>query len=500
MAPWLMFGALAVLAVLYISWQRLKAPTAAGDPSGGPTISAPASPLMEQSVAVLPFVSESADQQQEHFADGLTDEMINLLGKVPDLRVPSLRSSFYFKGKNEKPSAMAKELGVAHLLDGTVRRSGKRLRISAQLVRADNGFQLWSQTFDRETGDIFKIQDEIAAAVVAALKLKLVHIDASDRVRGTTNVEAYNQFMIAESWMHESTKTGVLHAIDAVHKALELDPTYADAQARLAIAEGFLSEMEGKPALLDQAIADADKAVAMGPDRWLPYVIRGSIYYLFRQDFTRAQPDLDRAIQLNPQNAFALAVRASMLGSLGNLREALQVQRRAAELDPLNHLVILKLGRTQAGTGDYAAAVATYRRALRINPAGQDAQPGLASALVRTGQAAEGRAVCDQMLERADRLACVADAEHALGHHAAAKQALEELVRIGGESRAYEIAMLYWGNGDATQAFTWLDKAFDRHLSGLAEVHYDRQWDGLRDDPRWAALLSKLKLPTKVTL
>ncbi len=506
--PWLLlaFGVSASLAIAFLGWERFRAvpPATPVPPSTRVAVNTQIAPntalASERSVAVLPFVNESSDKEQEYFVDGLTDEMINLLGNVPDLRVPSRRSSFYFKGKNEKPSAVAKELNVTHLLDGTVRRSGRRLRITAQLVRADNGYQLWSQSYDRDAGDIFKIQDEIASAVVTALKLKLARLTPNDLVRGTSNVEAYDQFLLAWSWMQESTKVGFQRAIAATRKALLLDPAYADAQARLAIAQAFLSAETGDRALLAQGVVDADKAVAMGPDRWLVYIVRSSIHFLFLWDFAGAKPDIDRALALYPQNAFALSVKGSMLGCLGNFREALDLSRKAAALDPFNQLVINNLAQMQAAVGDYRSAIDTTQRALKIDPNSQDALVLSAAAQISAGQFAEARKTCDVLTQRSDQLVCLAGAERALGHGAAAKRALDELIAVGGDSRAYEIALLHWLSGDANQAFVWLGKAYDNHSRTLIQILYERGWDGLHHDPRWAALLGKMNLPTEAML
>ena len=461
--------------------------SAASDPS--PT------GVYSQTVAVMPFVNESTDQEQEYFADGLTDELINLLSNVPDLTVPSRRSSFYFKGKNAKPSAVAKELNVTHLLDGTVRRSGGRLRITAQLVRAADGHQLWTQSYDRDTGEIFKIQDEIAAAVVTALKLKLARPTSTDPARGTTNVAAYDQFLLGWSWMQESTKVGYQRAIAASRKALLLDPAYADAQARLAMAEAFLSTQSADRALLTQAAADADEAVAMGPDRWLVYIVRSSIHFLFLWDFDAAKPDIDRALALNPQNAFALSVKGFMLGCLGKLHEALDLSRKAAALDPLNELVIRNLAQTQAAVGDYVSAINTLKRGLEIDPNNQEVLGLYAAVLLQTGTLAQSRATCDLLGQRPDQLACLALVEHALRHEAAANKARHELIAVGADNKAYEIALSYWDDGDPTRAFKWLDDAYDQHSYALIQILYERRWDGLHSDPRWANLMGKMHLP-----
>ena len=180
---------------------------------------------------MLPFLNESSDKEQEYFADGLTETMIDLLSKVPDLHVAARTSSFYFKGKSEKLPAIAKELNVGNVLEGSVRKAANRLRITARLVQADNGFQLWSETYDRDTKDIFKVQDEISAAVVTALKLTLAAPATVAADRGTTNTAAYNQYLIARHFDRLYTLDGYRSALEAYEKALSLDPHYEMARA-----------------------------------------------------------------------------------------------------------------------------------------------------------------------------------------------------------------------------------------------------------------------------
>ena len=224
-------GLIAALAaaIAIIGWEQFKgakpnvpAATVATSTPNAPTTNAATS--TEQSIAVLPFVNESSDKEQEYFADGLTETMIDLLSKVPDLHVAARTSSFYFKSKSEKLPTIAREFNVANILEGSVRKAGNRLRITAQLVRADNGYHLWSETYDRDAKEIVKVQDEISAAVVAALKLKLV---ASARVAGsrrTSNTEAYNQYLIGEHFSRTNILDGYRRAIVAYDNALALDP------------------------------------------------------------------------------------------------------------------------------------------------------------------------------------------------------------------------------------------------------------------------------------
>src|SRR5579872_6711347 len=193
--------------------------SSATSPSAGLTPSA----IPEKSIAVLPFVNMSSDKEQEYFSDGLTEEMIDLLGQVPGLRVPARTSSFYFKGRNDSLASMAQQLKVANVLEGSVRKAGKRLRITAQLVRADNGYQLWSQAYDRDDTDVFAVQDDIAKAVVSALQVKLAGEAPATGSRGTTNPEAYNQYLLGRQLDRRDSPEADRHAVEAYRKALALD-------------------------------------------------------------------------------------------------------------------------------------------------------------------------------------------------------------------------------------------------------------------------------------
>ena len=248
------------------SSKRAHSPAPASAIVSLPGPSAPGA-IMEKSVAVLPFVNESSDREQEYFADGLTDTLIDLLSRVPDLRVPARRSSFFFKGKNEELSAIAAKLHVMHVLEGSVRKAGNRLRVSAELIRADTGFHVWSESYDRDGKDVFKVQDEISAAVVAALKLRLVDAGINSRIRGTTNPEAYNQYLIGKHYGDVLLSTDNLRrSTEALRKALTLDPAYADAGAKLVMMEANLADLTGDAASLKRAIAAGERLPLEHPD------------------------------------------------------------------------------------------------------------------------------------------------------------------------------------------------------------------------------------------
>jgi TolB-like protein len=266
----LVIAAVAVIGVGYVATDKFvlsKRVTHTGQESAqtAQVIATVQTALPERSIAVLPFVDMSEKHDQEYFSDGLSEELIDMLTKVPDLRVPARTSSFFFKGKSDDIAAIAQKLRVAHVLEGSVRKSANTVRVTAQLIRADNGYHLWSETYDRELKDVFKVQDEIAGAVVTALKLKLERGQQVSSSHQTSIPEAYNQYLLGRQFFERFNSDGFRRAVDAYRKAVALDPHYAAAYAELALAELFVSD--GTDAAANQrALAAADKAVALAPD------------------------------------------------------------------------------------------------------------------------------------------------------------------------------------------------------------------------------------------
>jgi serine/threonine-protein kinase len=455
----------------------------------------PAATVPQKSIAVLPFVNMSPDKEQDYFSDGLTEEMIELLGQVPDLRVPARTSSFYFKGKNEAIANIAQQLKVAHVLEGSVRKAGKRLRITAQLIRADNGYHLWSQTYDREDADVFAVQDEIAKAVVSALQVKLAAGVQEPSSRGTTNTDAYSQYLLGRQLTRRGTLESFRRAVQAYSKATELDPNYAGAYAGLALAEASVADYTGDTSGIERAGHDADKAIALAPTDANGYASRSYLRTDWLWDWSGAQADIEKALSLDPRNSDVQQQYARLLADLGRLPDAVAAQKQATELDPLSSTAWENLGFYYKNLGDYAAAETVLGRAIEIEPTSVFALNDLGMTLLLQGKGEEALAAFRKEDQEALRLTGIAMTEHTLGHAKESQQAMDALMAKHAQHAAYQIAQSFAWSGDKDRAFEWLQRAYTQRDGGLALIKTDPPLRSLHGDQRFRTLLGTIGLP-----
>jgi TolB-like protein/Tfp pilus assembly protein PilF len=462
-----------------------------------PTVPAhdPHDAVPEKSIAVLPFVDMSEKQDQEYFSEGLAEELLDLLAQVPDLRVPARTSSFYFKGKTDDIAVIAQKLRVAHVLEGSVRKAGNTIRVTAQLIRADNGYHLWSKSYDRDLKDIFKVQDEIANAVVEALKLKLLPAQDAANSHRTANPEAYGEYLIGRQSHSRRTEEGYRRAIGAYHRAIALDPGYGAAYAGLAMSEVLLAESTHDTARFDQAIMDAEKSVTLAPNLADSYATRGFLRYYRLWDWSGAQEDFAKALALDPGDSSVHVRYSGLLSALGKLPEATSASKEATDLDPLSTVAWQRLARYYLAAGQFTAARDAIRRALEISPESVGAQNIGGSLQLAEGKAAEALITYQQNTDEPMRLAGCAMAEHALGHANESQHNLDELIAKHSLDSAYFIAEVHAWRGNKSEAFDWLDRAFDRHDNNFFNLKLDPKLASLRGDPRYRALLRKLNLP-----
>jgi len=453
------------------------------------------------SIAALPLVNLSHDPEQDYFADGLAEELINMMAKVPGLHVAGRTSSFAFKGKNEDLRSIGQKLNVATVLEGSVQKAGDRIRITMQLINAADGYHLWSESYDRKLTDVFAVQDEIAGAVVTALKPKLLQGQAPTSVQHrTANPEVYTQYLLGRHFFNRATVDGYRLASRAYEKAIALDPDFAPAWAGLAHATYWIADSaESVQEIFEgqrHALVAAEKAVSLGPNLAEAYVARGAIRSATRWDWEGAKADFERALALSPESADVLRdYSLYVLRPLGKLQEGIAASRKAAALDPLNGRTWTTVGSSLIGAGRLDEAREALNRSLEINPEQAFAPGWLGIALLLQSQPQAALAIAQRSTSDVFRLMVTALAQHDLGQVKESQQALDTLISRFGHSGAYQIAVVYawWGRND--QAFEWLDRAHKQGDGGLTLVKVDAMLRKVRGDPRYSALLTRMRLP-----
>lgn len=479
-----------LLAVLALGWyfQGTSAfrPGPAAPPSFAPD---------PRSIAVLPFVNLSPDREQAYFADGLSEELLNMLGQVPQLRVIARTSSFSFKDKAVDVATIAKALNVASVLEGSVRKSGSMLRISAQLVRASDSTELWSASYDRELTDVFKVQDEIAGAVVAALKVKLLPDQHVANPHRTGNAQAYTLYLRGNQFLNRASPDGYRLAVDAYRQAIALDPTYAAAYAGLGVAEVYTADTAETTAENDAAkqrgLAAADKAVALAPGLADGYAARGWMRSNFIWEWSGAQSDLERALAIDPSNSTVQRRYGQLLASQGRMGDAIVAIRKSVALDPLSGPPWSNLGYYLLAAGQYPEARQALQRALAINPESTYAQANLATLELLQGHAQTALTMFRQSKDTF-RPYGIAVAEHSLGHARESQQALDALIADYAQDSAMQVAEVYAWRGEKDKAFQWLDRAYAQHDGGMSDLIFDPMLVSLHKDPRFDALVRRI--------
>ncbi|HEU4384224.1 MAG TPA: protein kinase [Anaeromyxobacteraceae bacterium] len=456
------------------------------------------------SVAVLPFADLSPGKDQEYFADGVAEEILNALSHVDGLRVVGRTSSFSFKGKSVQIQEIGRQLNVRAVLEGSVRKEGDRVRVTAQLVNAADGYHLWSESYSRQISGIFEVQDSVAQAVVEALKVKLVSGKGPGGGAGRTiNPESYNYYLLGLHHQQQGTFEGAQRSRAAFEKALSLDPGNAQAQAALAMAvfglymynAGTTTTAAEDDDIRRQAMAAAEKAVAMAPGLAEAWRVRGFLR-LTVFDWAGGRADLERALSLAPNDPSVLANSALLMGMFGKVADGIALAKRAVELDPLSR-AWSTLGHLYMGNGQFSLAGSAVDRALEIIP-GNPFTRGLRVEIhLLEGQPEAALAAARRIADPSDvfRLQGVARAEHDLGHIAESDRALEELISRWGYGAQYQIAQVYAWRGDADRAFEWLERARRERDPGICYVKFDPILRKIRGDPRYPVLLRKMNLP-----
>jgi len=454
------------------------------------------------SIAVLPFVDMSAEKDQEYLSDGIAEEIINSLAQVKDLRVIGRTSSFSFKRKNEDLRAIGEKLDVGNLLEGSVRKSGARIRVTAQLVESAGGSHLWSQTYDRELTDLFAVQDEIATAVVAALKLELLGRRSATAAAYRPASEVYNQYLLGRQFARRAvgnpSPDSNRRAVEAFKAAVALDGRYAPAWAALALAENsFAQDYATTPAeskdASERAVAAAEKAVSLGPDLADGYEARGWIRTSYKWDWTGAKADLDRAISLNPKSSSILNNYGHLLWALGRLQESIVVVEKAIDVDPLDPESWWFLGVKKRAAGQYDLSRKAFNRSLEINPDNGGAIEGLGELSLLEGAPGTAATYFQRLPWEEARVFGTALVEFARNHPIESRKALDVLEQK--PLMSFWVARAYAFRDEGDRAFEWLERAVAERDSGLLSIKLDPLLRKLHRDPRWNAILKKMNLP-----
>jgi len=480
-----------------------RVPTAAAFADALLAHAAPPRPPRLPSVAVLPFRNLSPDPENEFFADGITEDVIAQLSKIRALKVISRGSVMRFKGRDQSLREIGIALDVATLLEGSVRRAGSRVRIVAQLMDAETDRHLWSETYDRELTDIFAIQSDVALHIAGALEAELTQ-DERSRIRKepTGDVEAYRLYLLGRSCLLRWTEESVEQGIAYLQQAVARDPEYALAHATLAyayieIALGMVGTLPAMEAM-ERGRAAVARALALDPGLAEAHAMLAFVRFAGDYDWAAAEAEFRRAIELNPNSGDTYDTYGLMLAALGRYDEALAVQRRAHELDPLAHRHDAATTLLRAGRHEEALRVVT--RVTELEPGFINARATMGWAYLLCGMPDEGIA----QLERAAALApestlLLSQLGQAYGRVGRTADAREILARLEAMSRQryvspYHMAYVYTGLGEHERAMDWLERAYEERAGGVYGVKASFLFTALRGHPRFTALLRKMNL------
>ena len=453
-----------------------------------------------KAIAVLPLANMSADPENEYFSDGMTEEIINALAKLPGIHVASRTSSFAFKGKEADIRQIGEKLGVSSVLEGSVRKVGNRIRITAQLINVENGYHLWSETYDRQLEDVFAVQDEISRAIVEALKLRLSG-EETQMVAPTKNLEAYTLYLKGRFFFAKLTESALHKSLDLYQHALLQDPGFARAYAGIAdawcnLADDWVAPDDAYP----RAKAAAERALQREPDLAEALTSIGKVLCWHEWDFAGAEVQLARAVALSPNYAEAHYVHASALPLVGRLNEGIVTITKALQLDPLSVHYSEWLTRYLLFAGDYDATIALGMKTIEMDELCHRAQHYIGSAYLAQGDAETALTWYRKAQAREKSVrswdAMIVRALAALGQRDEAEAILARLEEESRQKymRAEIIAMGYAAVGDKDRAFASLERAYQARSAGMIYLHLDPGFAPLRGDPRYADLVKRIGL------
>ena len=479
--------------------------------TGGP--SAPLNALSEKSVAVLAFANLSDDKGSEYFSDGISEELLTVLQKIPGLHVAARTSAFSFKGKNATAQEIGEKLGVAHLVEGSVRKAGDVVRIAARLTQANTGEEQWSENYTRNLKDVFAVQTELAQTIVEQLRGQLTggaanpttkaEIQAEVRAAekgGTKNVEAHESYLQGRFFLNRHSEKETDQARAAFERAVQLDPKFALAWAGLAqthVWDCNYATEGGQKGFNDHLAAARDaveRAFALEPN--LPDALfpRAMIETNFHYNWKGAAETLRKALALAPQDPALLMEAGNLASARLESTQALDLFRRAVALDPVNAQARAFLASNLSASGRQEEARAEYARVIELNPSAPNSHAGVGLAYLLESKFEEAAVAAQKDAADWARLLIVSCARWGQKRVAESDAALAELIAIASETGAYQIAEVYGYRNDKDRAFEWLERARRQRDAGLPGLRPDTLLPNLHDDPRWNAFLRKVGL------
>lgn len=457
-------------------------------------------PTPKASIAVLPFADLSPERDQEYFCDGLADELINKLVRLKDLRVPARTSAFFFRGKDVDARQIGEKLNVEHVLEGSVRKSGDRLKITVQLVNTEDGYHLWSNSYDGELKDIFELQEEIAAVVVDELRLKLVGKEESLlKKRCTDNVEAYNLYLKGRFFWDKRNEEGLKKALEYFQEAIEIDPDYALAYAGLAEVYAVSIPSYGRLDPKESYIKAKEFVLkALTLDSELPdaYSILGIIYKRLDRDWAGAEKALLRAIELDTKNAIARQRYGNYLFNVGRFEESRVELQYALELDPLSMTININYGFYLFFVRKYEAAIIQYKKVLELNPKHPDTHALIALCYWKLGKHDDAFAFLKKtflLLGIAREQVSKSEREYRQGGISVVWRYLADYF-VGKSDLGFRAALCYAAAGDKDKTLTWLERAVDNYDPFVQRIKASPMFDFVRADPRFEMLIKKIGL------
>lgn len=446
----------------------------------------------DRSIAVLPFVNISDDPANDYFSDGLAEELLNLLAGIPELQVTARTSSFLFKESDLDLPTIGRLLNVAHVLEGSVRRSGSKIRITAQLINVDSGFHTWSQAYDREMDDIFAIQDDISAAVVAALRVSI--LGEAPRAR-KTDPDAFTAYLNALHFYQQRSNEGYEKAVSYSQQAIDIDPNYAPAWNLLSSTysnqalRGQLPHNEAH----EKALLAVERALEIDPDYAFANSARAWLAMSFERDYATAAAFYRRALYLAPDNPVILGNRAVLAFTLGHVAKAVEITRKSLALNPISSTGYSNLSDQLAGAGRPFEAIEATQKAVELRPGNATARVNLAAAYLLAEQPEKAIEEVDKSGWDFYQLYIKTLAYHVLDQTAESNDALLQMTEQYADARAFRIASAYAWRNDLDAAFQWLDLAVSegQPTSGIRNDPFSKN---LHDDARWDLMLARLGL------